>query len=71
MVQWIRPILHNINLTVSENPTPIFKYIKPTIDIIKLNHLKIQVKNIAVTINNVHEKYDLLTIETVKLNTTI
>ena len=44
MVQWRRPVLQNLGFPVSDDPTTIYYYIKPNIDIIKSNHLTNTVK---------------------------
>ena len=48
-----------------------YENIQPTIDIIKANHLTSRVNHIYVPIDYFHEKYVLLTIDTVKLKLNI
>ena len=56
MVQWLRTILQNLGLQVSDIPTPIYEDIQRNIDIIKANHNTNTVKHIADPIQSVHEK---------------
>ena len=71
MVQWIRPILQNLGFQVSHAPTPIYDYIKLTIDIIKANHITSVVRHIDDQMYYVYEQYSLLNIDPVKLKTII
>ena len=71
MVQLLQPILQNLGFQVSNDPTSIHEHSQPTIDIIKPNRLSTWVKYISVPISYFHDKYGLLTIDNVKLKTTI
>ena len=71
MVQWLQHIPQNHGFQVSDDPTPLYKYRQPTIDIIISNHLTIRVKHIYVLIHYVHEEYAILNIDPVKLKPTI
>ena len=71
MVQWFIPILNNLDLTLSYAPNNIYKYIQPTIDIIKSNSLTIWVEHIAVHIYSVHEQYALIANDPANLKSTI
>ena len=71
MVQWLQPILQNLGFQLPNAPTLLYEYSQPTIDIINSNHLTSIVQHIYVPINYVHDKYGLLTIDPVKLKTTI
>ena len=71
MFQWLLPLLQNLGFRVYDAPTPIYEDIQPTIDIIKANHITGIVKHIYFPINYLHEQYFLLTIDHVKLKTTI
>ena len=69
MFQWLWPILQNLGLYVSDDPTPINEDSKPNIDNIMSNHITIRFKHIYVPICYVHEQHVLLTIYPVKFRT--
>ena len=71
MVQWIQPILQTLGSQVYDAPTTIYEESQHTIDIIRKNHITIRVKHISIPIHYVHEKFVILTIDPVKLKTTI
>ena len=67
MLQWLQTILKNLVFQVSYAPNTIYKYSQHTIDIIKANHLTRFVNNIAAPIHYLHQQYDILNIDPVKL----
>ena len=71
MIKWPQPILQNLGFQFSDIPTPICEDIQPKIDIIKANHITSRIKHIYAPFHYVHEIYVLITIGSVKLNTTI
>ena len=52
-------------------PTPIYKIRQPTMNIIKANHITSRAKQISASIHYLRDQYALLTIDPVKLKTTI